>query len=71
MQNITFYVSRVVIVCGSGPDYVFLHTTNLSPCPNLSKESLSLDFEVAAGDGFRYVTEHLGIDPSLVEVIGR
>jgi len=45
-----------------------MHTTELSPCPGISKESLGLDFEVAAGDGYRYVTEVLKIDEN-VEVI--
>lgn len=68
-QEITFTITRVTILCGSGADKVYLHTCNLSPCPGISKEELGLDFSVARGDGFRYVTEHLRVDPKFVEII--
>lgn len=62
-------VTKVTIVTGRGPDKVSLHTTEDSPTPGLSKEPLWLDFAVAAGDGFRYVTEVLRIDDEYVEII--
>lgn len=65
---VCFDITKVTIVTGRGADKVFMHTTELSPCPGVSKEPLGLDFEVAAGDGYRYVTEVLKIDEN-VEVI--
>jgi len=64
-----FEITRVTIVVGRGADKVFLHTTEPSPCPGLSQESLGLDFDVAAGDGYRYVTEVLQVDEESVEIV--
>lgn len=61
-------VTHVTIVTGRGPDKVGLHTTEDSPFP-MSEEPLMVNFTVAAGDGFRYVTEVLRIDDEYVEVI--
>jgi hypothetical protein len=66
---VTFDITKVTIVIGRGADMVFLHTTEDSPCPGVTKESLGLDFAVAAGKGYRYVTEVLKIDEEFVEVI--
>jgi hypothetical protein len=66
---VTFDITKVTIVTGHGADKVYLHTTEDSPCPGVSKEPLGLDFSVAAGDGYRYVTEILRIDEEYVEVI--
>lgn len=62
-------VTKVTILTGNGVDKVYLHTTEDSPCPGVSKEPLGLDFSVAAGGGYRYVTEVLKIDEEYVEVI--
>ena len=62
-------VTRVTILTGRGADKVYLHTTEVSPCPGISKEPLGLDFSVAVGDGYRYVTEVLKIDEEYVEII--
>lgn len=66
---LTVDVTKVTIVTGRGPDKVSLHTTEDSPTPGVTKEPLWLDFSVAAGDGFHYVTEVLKIDDEYVEVI--
>jgi len=66
---LTVDVTKVIIVTGRGPDWVGLQTTEDSPTPGLTKEPLNLDFNVAAGDGYRYVTEVLRIDEEYVEVI--
>lgn len=68
-QNLLVTITKVTLITGYGCDKVLLHTCFLSPYPNISKESLALDFSVASGDGYRYVTQHLGIRPELVEVI--
>jgi hypothetical protein len=62
-------VTKATVITGRGADRVSLHTTEESPTPGVSKEPLCLDFVVAAGDGFRYVTEVLRIDDEYVEVI--
>lgn len=62
-------VTQVTIVTGRGADKVGLYTTEKSPIPGVSKQQLMLNFDVAAGDGFRYVTEVLRIDDEYVEVI--
>lgn len=62
-------ITRVTIVTGHGADKVYLHTTEDSPCPNVDKEPLGLDFSVSAGGGYRYVTKVLKIDAEYVEVI--
>jgi len=62
-------ITKVTIITGRGADKVFLHTTEPSPCPGLTYEPLGFDFEVAIGNGFRYVTEVLKIDDDLIEVI--
>jgi len=61
-------VTKVTIVSGRGADKVALHTTEDSPS-GVSDEPLMMNFTVAAGDGFRYVTEVLHIDDKYVEVI--
>jgi hypothetical protein len=62
-------VTKATVITGRGADKVSLHTTEESPTPGVTKEPLCLDFSVAAGDGFRYVTEVLRIDDEYVEVI--
>jgi len=62
-------ITKVTIITGRGADKVFLHTTEDSPCPGLSKQPLGLDFSVAAGDGLRYVIKVLKIDDEYIEVI--
>jgi len=62
-------ITKVTIITGHGADKVFLHTTEDSPCPGLSKQPLGLDFSVAAGDGLRYVIKVLKIDDEYIEVI--
>lgn len=64
-----FDIPKVTIVTGRGTDKVYLHTTEDSPYPGLTKEPLVLDFGVVAGDGYRYITEVLKIDHKCVEVI--
>jgi hypothetical protein len=66
---VTFDITKVMIVTGRGTDKVSLYTTEDSPCPGVTKESLGLDFAVAVGGGYRYVTEVLKIDEEYVEVI--
>ena len=52
----------------TGPDTVYLTTTEPSPCPGLSEEPLDLKFTVAAGGGPAYVRA-LGVPDELVEVL--
>jgi len=66
---ITLDITKVTIVIGHGADKVYMHTTEPSPCPGVTKEPLGLNFEVAAGNGYKYVTEVLRIDEEYVEVI--
>lgn len=62
-------VTKVTIITGRGADKIGLRTTEDSPFPGMSKEPLMMNFIVAAGDGFRYVTEVLRIDDEYVELI--
>lgn len=62
-------VTKVIIVTGRGADKISLQTTEDSPTPDVTEEPLCLDFSVAAGDGYHYVTEVLRIDEEYVEVI--
>jgi len=62
-------VTKVTVLTGRGADKVGLHTTEDSPFPGVSEEQLMMSFTVAAGDGFRYVTEVLRIDDEYVEII--
>lgn len=61
-------ITRVTILVGQGADKVVLHTTEPSPCPGVSSESLGLDFSVAKGSGLSYVLEVLDIHDN-IEVI--
>jgi len=65
----TFDITKVTILIGQGADKVYLHTTEISPYPAVSKEPLGIDFQVAAGGGYRYVTEILKIDEEYIEII--
>ncbi len=68
-MKLTFEITRVTILQKRyGPDNVSLHTTNPSPAPGFTEESLYLDFKVARGGGPEYVRQ-LGIPDSLVEVV--
>ena len=69
MVTLTFEVTRVLVLQGTtGPDAVFLHTTEPSPTPGLTRQPLALEIAVAAGDGPDYV-HRLGVPWDLVEVI--
>jgi len=70
-QNLLITITKATLITGYGCDKVSFHTTFLSPYPNISKENLTLDFNVAAGDGYRYITQHLGIRSHLIETIER
>ena len=63
-------VTKVTVITGRGADKISLHTTEDCPFPKaVTEEPLCLDFTVAAGDGFRYVTKVLRFDDEYVEVI--
>jgi len=62
-------VTKATILSGRRADKVSLHTTEDSPIPGITKQPLRLEFIVAAGDGFCYVTEVLKIDDKFVEII--
>jgi hypothetical protein len=70
-MTLTLDIRKAIIVTGRGPgpDHVGLETNYPSPTPGLTAEPLSLTFNVADGDGERYVREVLAIPPELVEVI--
>lgn len=68
---LTFQVAKVFILqSDTGPDYVYITTSEPSPCPGLSEEPLDLKFTVAADSGPAYVRT-LGIPDKLVEVMNR
>jgi hypothetical protein len=54
----------------TGPDTVYLSTTEPSPSPNLTEKPLDLKFTVAADGGPAYVRA-LGVPDELVEVMNR
>ena len=66
---LTFQVAKVFILqSDTGPDTVYLSTTEPSPCPGLSEEPLDLKLTVAADRGPAYV-KGLGVPDELVEVM--
>ena len=66
-----FTITEVFILQeDTGPDTVYLTTSEPSPCPGLSGGPLDLKFTVAAGGGPAYV-RRLGIPDRLVEVMNR
>jgi hypothetical protein len=60
-------VTKVIILTGKGADKVSLFTTE--DCPTFEKEPLVLNFDVSAGQGFKYVTEVLRVDDEYVEIV--
>lgn len=69
MFALTFEVMRVVVMRGvtSGPDVVFIHTMGPNPTPGLTTQPLTLEINVAAGEGVEYALR-LGIPACLVEI---
>lgn len=68
---LTFQVTKVFILqSDTGPDHVYITTSEPSPCPGLSGEPLDVKFTVAAGGGPAYV-RRLGIPDEVVEVMNR
>ena len=71
LHALTFQVTKVFILqSDTGPDHVYITTSEPSPCPGLSEEPLDLKLTVAAGGGPAYV-KGLGVPDELVEVVNR
>jgi hypothetical protein len=64
MKQITFDVTRITVMQGSGPDKVSMETTLTEGCWPYT-EPLTLHFDVAANSGVSYVETHFGTDVPL------
>ena len=56
-----------IILSSTETDKVYLHTNLPSPCPNLSKQNLTLLFNVEKDKGVEYVKKHFNIEPEVVK----
>ena len=64
-------ITKVTILKTHGPDKIMLHTTSPTPFVPEAKitQPLLLQFDVSYGDGYRYVTRILEVEPELIEVL--
>ena len=67
MQELKIRVRKVVIVTGRGTDKISIDLNQASPIAN--NDYLSVDFDAKPNTGYDYVTDYMGINPDLVEVI--
>ena len=65
--KVTFTVTRTVVLLTNGTDQVSFYTDKPSPFPPVvSKEPLSLTFEVSHDKGVKYCKDVFGIDAEVI-----
>jgi hypothetical protein len=58
MQNITFPITKTILMCTQGPDYLYFLTDLSSTMPLTVREGASFKIELAAGYGEQWAKEN-------------
>jgi hypothetical protein len=64
MANLNLSITKTTVLHRKGgPDYIYLQTELPPPMPNLTKQSLLMTFQCAAGKGEEYCRANLHLEP--------
>lgn len=62
-------ISKIVVLRGDhGPDKIMVTAPNLKPTVWPFNEPAVLRFEVARGNGVKYVRENFGVEPEFLDI---
>lgn len=71
MPKLTLTIEKATVLLRNGTDIVYLKTNKPSPFPpSVSRDSLSLSFEVVADGGEAYCKQHFGLEPETINARG-